>query len=200
VLGYINAQTLAVKRLLVTGRVEQARSELDTMEGAARNVYADVREAILGLRQSLPRKGLVPALREYLEEYAAMSGLRLGLEEDGDVEGLELKPEVEIQLVRIVQEALANVRKHAHASHGAVRLTLEDGTLRVEVSDDGRGFDQKLEPRTGWPRFGLQTMQERAQAVGGRFHVASAPGEGTRVSVELPVSRSQEVAHAARAG
>lgn len=199
VLGYINAQTLAVKRLLATGRADEARAELESMEGAARNVYADVREAILGLRLSLPRQRLVATLRSYLEEYASMSGLRATLEADDLVETLDFQPEVEIQLVRIVQEALANVRKHARAAHATVRLALEDDALVIEVVDDGRGFDPALESHTGWPRFGLQTMRERAQAVGGRFEVESSPGAGTLIAVALPVYRSQEATHAAGA-
>jgi signal transduction histidine kinase len=199
VLGYINTQTLAAKRLLTTGRTEEARSRLDAMEGAARNVYGDVREAILGLRLSLPRQGLVPTLRSYLEEYASMSGTHLSLSADDHVETVELPPEVEIQLVRIVQEALANVRKHAQAANATVRLALDDGVLAIEVADDGRGFDPGLERRTGWPRFGLQTMRERAQALGGRFELESKPGAGTRVRVTLPEVRSSEVAHASGA-
>ncbi|HEU0247899.1 MAG TPA: GAF domain-containing sensor histidine kinase [Gaiellaceae bacterium] len=199
VLGFINTQTLAVKRLLATGRTEEAKGQLDAMESAARNVYGDVREAILGLRMSLRRQGLVPALRSYLEEYEPMSGVRLSLDADEDVEKLELQPEVEIQLMRVVQEALANVRKHSNAAHATVRLAVDDGLLGIEVADDGQGFDPGLETRTGWPRFGLQTMRERAQAVGGRFDVESKHGLGTRVTVTLPVSRSEEVAHASRA-
>jgi signal transduction histidine kinase len=199
VLGYINTQTLAVKRLLATGRTEEARSRLDAMEGAARNVYGDVREAILGLRLSLPRQGLVPTLRSYLEEYAPMSGAHLSLSADDHVETVELPPEVEIQLVRIVQEALANVRKHARAAHATVRLALHDGVLAIEVADDGQGFDPGLEERTGWPRFGLQTMRERAQALGGRFELEAKPGAGTRVRVTLPVARPSGVAHASGA-
>lgn len=199
VLGYINTQTLAVKRLLATGRSEEAWDQLDAMEGAARNVYGDVREAILGLRTSLPRQGFVPSLSGYLEEYAPMSGAQLSLDVSGQVGVLELQPEVEIQLLRIVQEALANVRKHSGAAHATVRLALDDGILAIEVSDDGQGFDPALEARTGWPRFGLQTMRERAQAVGGRFQVASKPDAGTRVRVTLPVAQAGEVADAARA-
>jgi len=198
VLGYINAQTLAVKRLLATGRIDDARGELDAMESAARTTYRDVREAILGLRSSLPRQGLVPALRHYLDEYGSMAGAEISLDlvGEGELEGLELPPAVEIQLLRIVQEALANVRKHARAEHATVRLGLDDGALALEVADDGQGFDPGLEARTGWPRFGLQTMRERAQAVGGRFDVVSAPGRGTRVTVTLPVVRPGEVAGA----
>ena len=199
VLGYINTQTLAVKRLLATDRGEEARSELDAMESAARNVYGDVREAILGLRMSLPRQGLVPTLRGYLEEYAGMVGADLALDSDEHVEKLELPPAIEIQLVRIVQEALANVRKHARAVHATVRLALDGGVLAIEVVDDGQGFEPGLEARTGWPRFGLQTMRERAQALGGRFEVESERGAGTRIKVTVPVVQPEGVTHASAA-
>ncbi len=199
VLGYINTQTLAVKRLLITGHADEARTQLDSMESAARDVYGDVREAILGLRTSLPRQGLVPALRRYLEEYAPMASVLLRLDADEQVEALDLQPAVEIQLVRIVQEALANVRKHAHATHATVRLAFDRGLLAIAVADDGQGFDLDLGARTGWPRFGLQTMRERAQAVGGRFEVDSAPGTGTRVTVTLPVDKRAGVIHASAA-
>jgi signal transduction histidine kinase len=128
-----------------------------------------------------------------------MSGAHLSLSADDHVETVELPPEVEIQLVRIVQEALANVRKHARAAHATVRLSLDDGVLAIEVADDGQGFDPSLEERTGWPRFGLQTMRERAQALGGRFELESKSGAGTRVRVTLPVARPSEVAHASGA-
>lgn len=199
VLGYIITQTLAVKRLLATGRAEDAMLELDAMEGAARSVYADVREAILGLRTSLPWHGLVPALRSYIEEYQGMSGARLGLDATPEVETVELRPEIEIQLMRIVQEALANVRKHSGAEQATVRLAVHAGVLSIDVADDGQGFELGHETRTGWPRFGLQTMRERAQAVGGTFEVESKHGSGTHVTVTVPVALRREAAHAPRA-
>lgn len=199
VLGYINTQTLAVKRLLATGRAGEAEDELDAMGDAARNVYGDVREAILGLRTSLPRQGLVPALRAYLDDYEPMSGARLSIEFGDEIETLELQPELEIQLVRIAQEALANIRKHSGARQVTVCLAVEGGVLALEIADDGKGFDPHLGASTGWPRFGLQTMRERAQAVGGRFEVESSPGAGTRVTVTVPVVQPGKVAHARRA-
>jgi len=200
VLGYINTQTQAVKRLLAVGRIDDGRAELDAMEEAARAVYADVREAIVGLRTSLPRQSLVPSLREYLEEFCAMAGVEGSLDVGENVGELELRPEVEIQALRIVQEALTNVRKHAAAVSVTVGVDLIDGALEVTVVDDGRGFDPAAAPRGRWPRFGLQTMRERAEAAGGRFVVESSPGAGTRVDVTIPVVAHAEVAHASRAG
>lgn len=200
VLGYINTQTLAIRKLLSSGRVGEAQDELAVMEEAARKVYGDVREAILGLRASLSRQGLVPALRSYLEEYERMAGATLRLEQGEGLDGLELPLSVEIQLVRIVQEALSNVRKHASAASATVRISTEGGAVTLEVIDDGHGFDLDLSEPTGWPRLGLQTMRERAQAIGGQFELDSRPGSGTHVTVRLPLRQTKEAAVASLAG
>lgn len=185
VLGYINVQTHAVSKLLSSDRTDDAQTELAAMEKAARQVYADVREEIIGLRISLPHRGLVPALRDYLDQYEPMAGTDLRLEVGDGLDALDLPASAEIQLLRIVQEALRNVRKHSHAATTLVRLSADSDTLTVEVVDDGGGFDPVDSGRTGWPRFGLQTMRERAQSLGGRFELDSQPGYGTRVSVRL---------------
>jgi signal transduction histidine kinase len=88
--------------------------------------------------------------------------------------------------MRIVQEALANVRKHAHAEHADVRLAVRDGTVELAIADDGRGFDPTRLDREGWPRFGLQTMRERAEGIGGTFAIGSCYDEGTCVMISIP--------------
>jgi signal transduction histidine kinase len=194
VLGYINTQTQAVKKLLETRKIDEATSELDAMGAVSREVYADVREAIVGLRAA-PR-GLVPALRDYLSRLPRMPGCEIELRVVDDGEAVALPPATEIQLVRIVQEALTNVRKHAGASHVDVIVGADGNEVGVEIVDDGQGFDPLLLDRTGWPRLGLQTMRERAQAVGGVFDVISAPGEGTRIAVHVPASIRREAVRA----
>jgi signal transduction histidine kinase len=190
VLGYINTQTLAVKKLLESRKISEARSALDAMGAVSREVYADVREAIVGLRT--PPKGLIPTIREYLSRLPRMDGCEVELRVGEEAEDVALVPSTEIQLVRIVQEALSNVRKHAGASRVEVIVGVDEKAVGVEVVDDGRGFDPMLLDRTGWPRLGLQTMRERAQSIGGAFEVVSAPGEGTRIAVHVPVSKGKE--------
>jgi signal transduction histidine kinase len=103
---------------------------------------------------------------------------------------LALPAETELQLLRIVQEALSNVRKHASASAVQVRVWNGGPLLEVTVSDDGRGFEfEPVRPggADGRPHFGLSTMRERAEAIGAEFAVESCPGAGTRVTVRLAV-------------
>jgi signal transduction histidine kinase len=89
--------------------------------------------------------------------------------------------------MRIVQEALTNVRKHSKANSVRIDVDCVDGRLAICVSDDGEGFDPARLQIAGWPRFGLHTMGERAESVGGAFKVDSETGSGTRVSVSIPI-------------
>jgi signal transduction histidine kinase len=191
VLGFINTQTQAVKKLLESRKIGEATSELEAMGAVSREVYADVREAIVGLRTA--PKGLIPTIREYLSRLPRMNGCEVEFSVNEDAEGVALVPSTEIQLVRIVQEALSNVRKHAGASRVEVIIETDAREVGVSIVDDGHGFDPLQLDRTGWPRLGLQTMRERAQAIGGAFDISSAPGEGTRVSVRVPLVVDREV-------
>jgi signal transduction histidine kinase len=169
---------------------------------AARAAYADVREGILGLRTSLGgERGFVPTLETYLEQWQGQSGVTVALATDPDPFPARLSPSGEVQLLRIIQEALANVRKHAGASHAQVRLLLDEPLLQASITDDGAGFDPDALGRTSLPRFGLATMRERAEAVGGELAISSQPGQGTTVVVRMPVVAvgSQEEIAGARA-
>lgn len=193
-LGYVNTQTLAIKRLLASGEDEKAKVEVAEMETTARQVFSDVREAILGLRSS--DGGLLESVRAHAEQFNRLTGIDVRLEVDDQAEALALPPSTEIQLVRIVQEALANVRKHADARFARVEISVADGELLIVVGDEGRGFETNRRSRTGWPHFGIQTMRERAEAIGGKLELSSSPGAGTQVIVRVPVQEQREVAGA----
>lgn len=197
-LGYVNTQTLAIKKLLVSGRREEAHTEVAHMEQNARRVYADVRAAILGLRTG--GDGLVESLTSYVEGFSRLADLDVRLAIEDGVEMLVLPASTEIQVVRIVQEALTNVRKHAQARSATVTIAAADGRLVIAVVDSGRGFEPERPRRTGWPRFGLQTMRERAEAIGGDLELSSAPGAGTTLIVRVPLPHQAAGAHARLAG
>ena len=188
-LGYIVTQTIAVREFLSSGRAEPASVDLTKMEDAARDLYADVREGILGLRPASMRyEGLLPALREYTERYMEMSGIPVEIDVSFGAEKAQLPPSVEIQLIRVVQEALTNVRKHSKATKVRVRFEPNgNNELCVTIADNGQGFFLDRPRLTGWPRFGLQTMRERAEAVGGALIIDTAAGKGTRVEIRVPL-------------
>jgi signal transduction histidine kinase len=186
-LGFLTAKIQAAQELVATGRSAQAAEELSGLESAARTLSAQVREAILGLRTSVgPERPLGLALEEYTAEFGIQAGLRTTFE--GPVTAGEILPSpARYQALRIAQEALSNVRRHARATSVAVALRQTDGVLEMEVRDDGIGFDPAAAAGSGG--FGLKTMGERARALGGTFEVRSAPGEGTTVRATVPTRR-----------
>jgi signal transduction histidine kinase len=189
VLGYVNTKAQATGVLLESGQTERAVAQLGQLAEAARAAYADVREGILGLRASLGEdRGFIETLQGYLEQWQTQSGVAAELitESAADFDP-HLPPNAEVQLLRIIQEALANVRKHAGATRARVRLALAPGAVTASVEDDGAGFDPAALGRTALPRFGLSTMRERAEAIGGTLEIVSTPGEGTTVSARIPV-------------
>jgi two-component system nitrate/nitrite sensor histidine kinase NarX len=187
----VRLRAAAARDALGRDGTAEAEAALAQISDVAGDAYTEVREAILGLRSgsSTGERRLVDALGEYVQRYREQSGVDVAFEVGERVADVGLTPVVEVQLVRIVQEALANVRKHARTVRALVRLDVEVGTagprLRVLVADEGRGFD--LNVTSMGARFGLAIMRERAEGVGGTFEIESAPGRGTRVVVTMPL-------------
>lgn len=170
--------------------------DLAAVAEIADEAYRDVREAILGLRESIPADGgLESALRAYLAKYTRQTGIAAHLECDGQV-GRALSPKAEVQLLRVVQEALTNVRKHAGASEVRVVLQARDGVPTLSVIDDGSGFDATTVGPSLSGGFGLRSMRERVELLGGTLNVQTAPRTGTRIIATL-VPEAPHVAPAA---
>jgi signal transduction histidine kinase len=189
VLAYVNTKAQAVREFLRAGRTEDAERQLEQLAGAAREVYADVRESIIGLRAAAAGHSMAEALREYAVSWEAQSGIECRLNVDPE---LRLAAGPELQLLRIVQEALANVRKHAGASCARVSIECRDSRVVATIEDNGAGFNPAALGRAELPRFGLSTMRERAESIGGTVQLDSAPGAGTRVLVEIPLQNPPE--------
>jgi signal transduction histidine kinase len=191
ILGYVNTKSQAVESLLDDGRTDEARRQVSELAAAARSLYVDVREAILGLRSPVPPgAGLVGAIEDYAAGFAAASKLAVVVEATEDARAIDLPPDVEAQLFRIVQESLTNVRKHAVARRVAIALRLQDERLVIELIDDGHGFPREAPATEGWPHYGLEAMRERATAVGGTIEWRDGPDGGAVVHVETPVASS----------
>ena len=195
VLGYVNTKAQAAQALLQNGQSDRASAQLGQLAETAREAYADVREDILGLRASpVDDRGFLAALGDYLARWQEQSGVEVQLITDPPAGfAAPLSPSAEVQLLRIIQEALANVRKHANARQATIRLSQRTDDVEAVVADDGSGFDPAALGRSTSPHFGLATMRERAEAVGGDFDVRSHPGGGTRVMVRVPTEAVQLV-------
>src|SRR5918995_519312 len=168
VLGYVNTKAQAAQTLLQDGQSDRAAVQIRQLAEAARVAYADVREEILGLRTSLGQEqGFLAALRTYLERWQDQSGIAVDLTvADDTARWPHPSPSGEVQLLRIIQEALANIRKHAEARQATIRLLQDEGYVEAIVEDDGSGFAPEDLGRAAVPRFGLTTMRERAEAAG----------------------------------
>jgi signal transduction histidine kinase len=186
-LFYVNIQLEAARSRLQSGQTELAAEQLGQLAQAVRDAYTDVREDILALRTGGAGVDLPESLSTYLPLWQEQSGVHAELAVSPAGESLPtLSATAQVQLVRIVQEALANVRKHARARQVQIRIRGAAGEVIVEVEDDGVGFDPAVRRHGVSPRFGLAMMGERAGAVGGALEIDSAPGRGTRVRVRLP--------------
>jgi signal transduction histidine kinase len=188
ILGYLNLKSQLVQMAVRSDRLVEALDELSDMEEVSAQAYDDVRDSILGLRVTLsPGKGLVPALKEFVPEFSERSRIEIVLDTD-DAAPLSFGQEAEVQVLRIIQEALTNVRRHARADRAWVRFRVNADHAVVVIKDQGCGFDPSQVGEDSKQHLGLQTMQERAESIGGRLWVDSQVGQGTEVVLHVPLS------------
>src|ERR671917_174064 len=175
--NFVGVQNDVTERI----KAEEVLSEMRRAERRriARDLHDIVLQDLSGALQSLRlthlqarRSGGGPEFEEELEALGrATSGLRSAI--------YDLRHELGVELLRVLQEALTNARRHSGARNTEVRLETEEGKVVAEVVDDGRGFD----PGSRRIGIGLSAMRERVEALGGEFAVQSSPGEGTKVTV-----------------
>jgi len=176
--------------LLGLRAVEESKSkdELRASAAALRELVVgtlqDVRRLAVELRPKvLDDFGLVAALERLTESFSEQTGIEVDLE--ARLPRARLPDEVETALYRIVQESLTNVVKHARAGRVSILLTRKNGSVTAVIEDDGRGFEPSERVGAG---MGLVGMRERAVLLGGRLEIESAPGAGTTLAVEVPLS------------
>ena len=166
----------------------QLADKVRTVKGQIDRTIASVRRISSELRPlALDDLGLSAAASWYVDQFAARTGLTIDLAlPDVDPERGDA---VATALFRVLQESLTNVARHAQAKKVAVHLAFENGVWTLSVSDNGVGFIPEPGQRGN---IGLVGMRERAQNLGGRFSVTSAPGQGTRIDVAIPATHNEE--------
>jgi two-component system sensor histidine kinase DegS len=168
-----------------------AGTELRFLRELLRRQLGDIRTFISQLRPPLlDQRGLDDAIRDAAEGIAGASGLPIAVSLEAPVDGLD--ETARVVALRVAQEALQNVRKHAGASTASVETRLDDDAWVLEVRDDGRGFDPSAVPEHGRRSFGLRFMRERAELVGAHLEVRSRPDGGTVVRLAIPVGGENE--------
>ncbi len=198
-LSYVQMQAATIRELLAQNRMAEADTMLSRLADVAQATQNDVREQIRNLYTRPAPQGFMPALRKYLAEFEELTDIQVEFRAPEPVSSFDLASEVELQFMRIIQEALNNVRKHARANKVTVGLTSEPSQLIAAISDDGQGFTQDAPEDTAadGKHFGLRIMQERAQEVGGSVVIQSTPGRGSRITIRMPYNR-QSSAHPPR--
>jgi two-component system nitrate/nitrite sensor histidine kinase NarX len=163
-----------------------AHRQVLNMRNTLDEAYSELRELIAHFRAPLDKRGLAPALEGLMQRLRNETGMHTLFQRACDA--VDLPADVEMQVLRIVQESLANIRKHSHAQ--TVRLLLKcdpDNRFHILIEDDGVGFDErKMIHSEAGEHIGLSIMQQRARRLGGEIRIESEPGEGTRVVLEFP--------------
>jgi len=191
VLGVIHLRLRGLETLAKDEASHVMADELAEIADTADEAYRDVREAILGLRETVREDGgLEGSLREYLRKYSRQTGIAATVTCVGDTRRA-LTPRSEVQLLRVVQEALTNTRKHSKAQHVSVRIECEGARATLIVEDDGVGFDIAKVVTSMDGGFGMASMRERVEQIGGTLDVHTAPNEGTRITVRLEAEETR---------
>ncbi len=162
----------------------EAREQVDRVQQLATDAVGDLRSLVFELRPpAIDTEGLGAALAKHVAVLRRVHRLDVDLEVSGRA---RLRPRVDEELFKIAQEALQNALKHAAAARLEVRLDEGDEAVALRVVDDGVGFEPDAPGRRSFS-LGLTSMEERAQAIGATLAIASAPGQGTTISVKVPV-------------
>lgn len=182
-LAFLKIQTQLLRGAVNRQQAEKIQSTLDELDAGLKESINDVRELLVHFRTRTNTDDIERALQETLQKFQHQTGLPARLQIEGD--GLPLPADVQVQVLHVIQEALSNVRKHAGASH--VSLDVEKGPQwSFVVRDNGCGFDTRA--RQGETHVGTKIMRERAERIGAVVKLTSSPGQGTAVTLTLPIN------------
>ncbi len=185
------AQTLASLRFQVrvldetlrTGQEQAVWHELEQIENNLDEAYAELRELITHFRAPIDRRGLVPAVQHLVDRFRKQTDSHIFLQKEWNL--IHLPASIEVQVLRIIQEALNNIRKHSQAQNVRILMRSDPhGKCRILIEDDGVGMAEKR-AKDGADHYGLHIMQERARQIDGELRIESEAGEGTQIILEF---------------
>ena len=184
-------QLEAVDSHLEKGSADKAQKTAQQAMGLARTTMEEARRAIHALRPGmLEQNSLIDALEQEVDAFRLKTGMTANFYTDGS--SPDISPDAAQDILRIVQESLSNVHRHARAKTVEVRLDSNLDSLQIEVVDDGIGFDYDLASQQP-TNFGLRGMRERADRIGGVLRISSAPGGGTTVRLEVGLTGDSRI-------
>ncbi len=186
-LGYLNLKTKIVSDSVSSQDTVQALNELGDIRKVVQDTYEDIRESIDQLSAEVRNLPIIPALASYTREFGNNNGIKVQFNVSKAFP--QLSPVAELQLLRIAQEALTNVRRHALATEVGVRLENTSETVEMIVKDNGQGFTLSDLEKAPPGYHGLSIIKERAEGLGGSLDISTAQGEGTELRVSLPTEK-----------
>jgi len=184
-LAYMKMRLAFLNEAMQTGDAPLAKKYLGEVDDAMESAYSRLRELLTQFRHSMDPRGLIPALQDVADNFSRQAGIKaefVNLAPD-----MNLTPDQEVQVFHIVQEALANVAKHARARQVRISAELAADQYIVTIEDDGIGLNGAGDTGFGM-HFGMNIMRERAQRLGGDIDVVSRAGEGTRIQLKFPAA------------
>lgn len=178
VLAYLGTKTQLIKQSLPSSE-DKLLAELDEIHRVMADSYSDIRESIDFLAAEAEPLSLVSSLAGHVAEFGRRTGIETEFTAPEELPGLH--PTAQLQLLRIAQEGLSNVRKHASASKVWINIENTSEGLLLRIKDNGRGFSSSTPKGAG-----LGIMKERAEGIGATLGVEPSPGQGTEVRVQVP--------------
>ena len=185
-LSYLNMKATLVRNALSSQNADKALAGLEDIQKTVRDTLEDVRQSIdaLSERNAFP---LIPTLAEYIQDFGKRNGIKISFESPPSLPGLSIG--FEFQLLRIVHEALNNVRKHAQATEVWVSVVNSPHKVEMMIKDNGQGFSLQDSERASEGHHGLNIMRERVEGMGGTFAIVTSPGQGMEIRVNIPVGK-----------
>ncbi len=192
-LALINIQAQLAKELLAQGQAEKAQDQLQILANEALRAQVDVREEISKLLQRIAEgEDFQGALDRLIHKFQESYGIKVQFIFPEGQTDLDFEPSTEVQLLRIIQEVLTNVRKHAQATEVKIKLDHSQNSTQLLIEDNGIGFDVENLPN-GKQSYGLGIISERAKEFHGSVTVDSTPGNGTKIVVSIPVNGNSKI-------
>ncbi len=187
VLGFINLQAQAVRKELMNEGVNTVSNKLDRLVDVTRSAHNEVREYIKNVRNTEHKEmSFVDELKKDISGFSEDTGINVKLNIPDIFCEQELIPNIWMNILSILKEALNNVRKHAEADNVSISVLLSQQVLHVEVEDDGKGFDPVLVSNGAGNTYGLSIMRERAYEIGAQLDIESSAGKGSRIRLCVP--------------
>ena len=188
-IAYMKMRVTLLRDALLANDKNLSSKYLNDVDEAVESAYSGLRELLGQFRYRMDPRGLIPALQDVIKSFCEKSSADMNFV--NFTQDLNLTPDQEVQVFHIVQEALINICKHAHAHHVHLTMAQKEGQYIVTVEDDGIGLNNSNDPQNGL-HFGLSIMRERAQKLSGNITIDSRIGEGTRMELTFPATSGRK--------